>query len=81
MTQPTPAPTPAKDAKSRALRTFVQGLAVDVATTVVLVGATSLGDLHWTKVYWLAEAALLGKTAITAGISYVMRFVKPPATA
>lgn len=82
MTQPTPAPaTPAADARRRALRTFAQGLIFDVLTTAVLVLSTQVGDVRWTKAYGLTVAGLVGKSVATAALSYVMRFVKPPASA
>jgi hypothetical protein len=76
-----PVPAPAVvDAKSRAFRTLVQGLAVDVLTTVAVAVAVPLADLHWTKEYWLGIGALVAKSAVVAVASYVMRRIKPPAT-
>lgn len=67
------------DAVNRAARTFIQGLLVDVLGAVVLVLTTQLGDLQWTKTYWAALGLLLMKTAISAGVAYVYRRVRPPA--
>jgi hypothetical protein len=75
-----PTPAPAIDARSRALRTFAQGL---IGAAIVAVGpiiAASLGGITWTKEYWIGVGVLCGNAALAAGISYVMRYLKPPPT-
>jgi hypothetical protein len=70
--------TPAADARNRALRTVLQGLVLDVSVAVVLVLATSVGDLHWTRAYWLTLGLTLAKTVIQSGVAYAMRKLIPP---
>jgi hypothetical protein len=61
------------DARTRALRTLLQGLVVDVGVAVLMVLATALPGVQWTRVWWLALLGLLGKTACTAGSSWLHR--------
>jgi hypothetical protein len=68
------------DAKNRALRTFLQGLAVDVAISIAVViitvfaTADDWGDLQWTIIGFS-----LFKTVLTTIASFVMRrFVDRP---
>jgi hypothetical protein len=70
------AASPEGDARNRALRTFLQGLAVDVLLTVALVvyDATSSENVQWRLI-----PLLLAKSVLTSAASYVMRKVKPPA--
>lgn len=76
-----PAPADAStDAKNRAWRTFLQGLLLDVVTTVAVAVAAQLSDIRWTKEYWLGVAALVGKSVVMAVVAYVMRKVAPPKT-
>lgn len=67
------------DARARAWRTLAQGLLVDVAVGagVGLAAATAAG-IQWTDAYWLALAIAVGKSAATAGVSYLARKVVPP---
>ena len=69
------------DAMNRALRTFVQGLAVDTAAAVTLVLTAQLGDLHWTRAWWAALGVLLVKTAVSTAVAYASRRLKPPPAA
>ena len=63
-----------QDARSRARRTFLQGLAVDVAAALIVLmlplvtGAETWGDLDWAVVGFLAA-----KTVVVTALSYVMR--------
>jgi hypothetical protein len=66
------------DARSRALRTLAQGLALDVAAAVVAILAAALADVHWTRAWWTALGLLIVKTAIQTGVAYVARRVLPP---
>jgi hypothetical protein len=82
MTNPLPTPLPTKrDAINRAVRTFVAGLWLDVATAVVAALVLGLSDVHWTKAWWVALGILLAKTAGTAVVSYVRRYLSPPPSA
>jgi len=72
-------PSTEADAKNRALRTFAQGLLIDVATVVIALLVTLLSaEVQWTREYWYGVAALVGKTALAAAVSYVARKVVPP---
>lgn len=65
-------PVLANDARNRALRTFVQGLAIDLAVAVaafVLANADSITD----KQGLILAATALGKTLVTTVAAYVMR--------
>lgn len=76
-----PAPADAStDAKNRAWRTFLQGLLLDVVTTVAVAVAAQLSDIRWTKEYWVGVAVLAGKSVVMAVIAYIMRKVAPPKT-
>lgn len=66
------------DAKSRAVRTFVQGLALDVATAVILAVSAELHDVQWSRAYWGALGALALKTVVQTVVSYVSRRALPP---
>lgn len=74
-------PSSTADARNRAFRTFVQGLAVDVVgATALAVGPALAGaDFAWSRAYWLSVAGLAAKTAVTTAVSYVARRVAPPA--
>ena len=68
------------DAKNRALRTFLQGLAIDLALalamllTTVFIKAESWGDLEW---YTLAFS--VAKTLVMTTAAFVMRrFIDRP---
>jgi hypothetical protein len=79
--EPVPAPAPV-DARSRAARTFFQGLLLDVIVAVVMVLNTAINtsDFAWKRENFVVLAGLLAKTAVMSAVSYVMRIVKPPAT-
>jgi hypothetical protein len=69
-----------RDAVNRAVRTFIQGLWVDVLAAVTGAATLALADVHWTKAWGTALVLLLAKTAATAATSYVYRRLKPPPT-
>lgn len=73
--------TDKQDARNRAIRTFVQNLAIDLAVSVLAVLGTALATLDITsKEAWTALGLLLAKTALSAPVAYVMRLrVKPAA--
>lgn len=67
-----------QDAKNRAIRSFFQGLGIDVGIAVVLLLVLAFDDIQWTQTYWLALAASLGRTILQSAVSYVSRvYVKP----
>jgi hypothetical protein len=68
------------DAKSRALRTFFQGLAVDgiLVLSVVMYNATSSNDFSWNGTYWSGLLLLVARTLIHSAASYAMRYFKSP---
>lgn len=74
--------TTRQDAQSRAVRTFIQGLAVDVLVAVAAVVLAWLpgADLS-SRTAWIAVALAVAKTILTAGFSYVMRLKVSPASA
>lgn len=69
------------DARNRAWRTLAQGLLLDVGVAVALLLAVALADVQWTRAYWIALGASLGRTVAQTGVAYVMRHLKPPPTA
>lgn len=77
-----PAPVSARpDARNRALRTFLQGLLLDVAAATVVVLLATFSTIEWTGAYWLAVAGLVGKTVLMATVSYLARRLVPPPSA
>jgi hypothetical protein len=75
------APSPAKDAKSRALRTIVQGGIATVLVAIFTALATALngGGVDLTSGEdWKVVAISAGTAAVTAVLSYVQRLVNPP---
>jgi hypothetical protein len=68
------------DARNRALRTFLQGLAVDVAVAVCVVLITVFATASsWGELQWVAIGFTLGKTVLMTVAAYVMRrFVDRP---
>lgn len=69
---------PEADARNRALRTFLQGLAIDVLLAVCLVVYQGLESESVD--YRLLLLTLL-KTALMTAASYVMRKLSPPKVA
>ncbi len=67
------------DARNRALRTFVQGLGLDVAVALSVFLAASFTDIQWTREYWVALGLTAARTVLLAAVSYVARKVVPPA--
>lgn len=60
------------DAKNRSLRTFLQGVAIDVAVAVAALVLASV-DTITDKAGLILFFTALGKTVVTAIASYVMR--------
>lgn len=62
------------DASNRSVRTFVQGLGIDVAVGLALVLATFFIDKNsWGEIEWAILTFSLAKSAVQAVAAYVMR--------
>lgn len=62
------------DAQNRALRTFIQGLVIDVGVALVLAFATLFTDASgWGDIQWTVVSFGLAKTCVQSIASYVMR--------
>lgn len=72
---PTPVmPNLAADSRNRAIRSFVQGLGIDVAVGLALVLATFFVDKNsWGEIEWTILSFSLAKSGIQAVAAYVMR--------
>lgn len=68
-----------RDARQRAWRTFWQGLLVDVGGAVLVVVVGMVSGLVWTRDWWLAAAAVVGKTVVMSAVAYLARVFIPPA--
>lgn len=66
------------DARNRAFRTLMQALGIDVATAVVLVLVATVGDLRWTRDYWVTLGLLVAKSVIISAVSYFARLLLKP---
>ena len=66
------------DAKSRSMRTFVQGLAVDVIFAIVATVAVLTDMDPFVKETWILFGALLLKSVLSAIVSYFMRLKIQP---
>lgn len=63
-----------RDARNRALRTFLVALAVDVSLALALVLVNAFSDAtSWGDVQWSVLGFLLLKTAVTSAGAYVLR--------
>lgn len=70
-----------KDARDRAVRTFLWGLMIDVATAMVIILLPAFSNIEWTSTYWLALGSLLAKSVLVSIVSYFGRFlIKPVGT-
>lgn len=67
-----------KDAKSRAWRTVVVGLGIDVATALVIVLLPLVSSVEWTDTYWITLASLAGKSVVQSVIAYFFRLLVKP---
>jgi hypothetical protein len=78
VTQPDLSPATKADARQRSFRSLLQGLGIDLLVALTLSVATLIGDLRWTREYWLLLGATVLKSVVQASASYVMRiYVKP----
>jgi hypothetical protein len=60
------------------VRTIIQGLAIDVGIGVTAFLVTVIGDLEWTRAYWLLLGLGVAKSAIQAVVAYMVRKLLPP---
>lgn len=67
-----------RDARVRAVRSFMWGLFLDVSAFVVTILLTAFTSIVWTKEYWIALAGLLAKTVLQASVAYIARRMFPP---
>jgi hypothetical protein len=65
-------------AKLWGVHTVMHGLAIDVTVGVTLFLLTTIGDLEWTRVYWLALGLGVARTTVQAVIAYAARRLLPP---
>lgn len=62
-----------EDALVRANRTFFQGLALDVAVAGTVFLVTVIGDLEWTRTYWVMLGFGLAKSVVQGVVAYLAR--------
>ena len=67
-----------RDARIRAIRSFMWGLFLDVSAFVITVLVTAFSSIEWTREYWVALGLLLAKTVLQASVAYVARRMFPP---
>jgi hypothetical protein len=60
------------------VRTVLQGLALDVAVGVTLYLVTVIGNLEWTRTYWIVLGLGVAKSAVQAVVAYMVRKLIPP---
>lgn len=64
------------DARNRAFRTLLQGLAFDVGAALCIVIYTAFANASgWGDIQWALIAFTLTKTFVVTGLSYLMRTV------
>lgn len=64
------------DARNRAFRTMLQGLAFDVGAALCIVLYTAFSSASgWSDIEWALLGFLLVKTFTVSGLSYLMRTV------
>jgi len=73
-------PSSEADARNRGVRTFLQGLGIDIAVALVItLGPLLVGsDFAFSRDYGLTLGLLAAKTVVTAVVSYVTRKLLPP---
>ena len=67
-----------RDARERAVRSFLWGLLIDASCTAGLALLVMIGDLEWTATYWRGLGLLLAKSFVQAAVAYVGRKVIEP---
>lgn len=64
------------DARNRAIRTLLQGLAFDIAAAITIVLYTAFASAEgWGDFEWALLGFTLVKTFMVSGLSYLMRTV------
>jgi hypothetical protein len=80
VTSPENPVTKERDARERAVRSFLWGLLTDLGIGIVAALLTISGTIEWTAEYWQGVGLLLSKTAIQSVITYLGRkIIKPVA--
>ena len=78
--QPDYAPDTASDARQRAVRTLLQGAVVAGVLALSAVLGTALTAAHgWQDIDWGSLSFLLVQAVGTAVVSYLARYLAPPA--
>jgi hypothetical protein len=67
-----------RDARVRAVRSLMAGLALDVAVAIVLVLATAFTAIEWTRAYWITLGLTLAKSVLQAIVAFFLRKLVPP---
>jgi hypothetical protein len=68
----------AAEAKSRAWRTVVVGLGIDVATALVIVLLPLVSSVEWTETYWITLGSLAAKSVLQSVVAYFFRLLVKP---
>lgn len=66
------------DTRERTIRTFFQGLALDVGIAVLLLLVISFSSIEWTATYWSVLGLSVAKTFLQATVSNLARKLIPP---
>lgn len=67
------------DASNRSIRTFLQGIGIDIAVAIALVlGTTIVGWENWGDVQWAVLSFTVAKSVVQAVAAYVMRLWLDP---
>lgn len=68
----------AEDARVRGWRSFVAGVAIDAAVAGTVFLVTVIGNLEWTRTYWLMVGLGLAKSVVQGIVAYMARkLIKP----
>lgn len=67
-----------RDARERAIRSFLWGLLTDLSFTAVTALLTVIGSLEWTATYWQGVGLMLAKTAVQTIVAYLGRKIIKP---
>lgn len=66
------------DAEDRGWRTLLQGLAIDMATAIVLSLAVLMSGIDWTWAFWGVIGSNVAKSVIQSVVAYFMRLLVKP---
>lgn len=67
-----------RDARVRALRSFMWGLLIDVGVAITLILLTAFTSIEWTSTYWIGLGLTLAKSVLQAIVAYFARKLLPP---